>query len=199
MLHIREFISNNKHLPWWDTTDLWNTAGDKTCRLSLIHIMTEGSGWAWDSPFNLFWLLMRGYQIPISLSCSLPSSAPCCSLEDCFGEHLEAGCWMGFILAGPCASASVLGAWMLGHGPWRRQSWKWGRGGGRNKREPAKTQQRTLDVIFLFIYFFSISVDYLLPCTKSTQNVPLASHYFFLSSICCLPFLISPQMKMEVK
>lgn len=41
---------------------------------------------------HLFWLLMIGYQIPISLSCSLPSLAPCCSLEDCFGEHLEAGC-----------------------------------------------------------------------------------------------------------
>lgn len=70
--------------------------------------------------FNLFWLLMIGYQIPISLSCSLPSSALCCSLEDCFGEHLEAGCWIGSILAGPCAPATALRAWTLGHGPQRR-------------------------------------------------------------------------------
>lgn len=43
---------------------------------------------------------MTGYQIPISpFLLSIPTSAPRFSLEDCFGQHLEAGCWMGFILA----------------------------------------------------------------------------------------------------
>lgn len=44
--------------------------------------------------FALFGLLMIGYQIPISLSC----------LEDCFGEHLEAG-WLKGLHS--CASANA--------------------------------------------------------------------------------------------
>lgn len=117
MLHIRQFICNNKHLSRQGKTQLWNTTGDKTMRVSPINIMTEGRGLTRHFSFNLFGLLMTGYQIPISLSCSFPSSAPCCSLEDCFGEHLEAGCWIGFFLAGPCAPASILRAWILGHSP----------------------------------------------------------------------------------
>lgn len=47
--------------------------------------------------FALFGLLMIGYQIPISLS----------RLEDCFGEHLEAGLLKGLH---SCASASAFRA-----------------------------------------------------------------------------------------
>lgn len=89
--------------------------------LSPINVTTEGQWFSLRFFFNLFWLLMIGYQIPISLSCSFPSPAPCCSLEECFGEHLDAGCWIGSILAGPCAPLSALRAWTLGRGPQRRQ------------------------------------------------------------------------------
>lgn len=71
--------------------------GDKTIRLSAINITTEGRALAWDFSFTLFWRLMTGYRIPISLSC------PCSRLEDCVVEHLEAACWMGSIIAGPPA------------------------------------------------------------------------------------------------
>lgn len=80
-------------------------------RLSPLNITTEGSGLAWDFSFNLFGLLMIGYQIPICLSCSL---LPAVAWRTVFGEHLEAGCWIGSILAGSCAPASALRAWRLG-------------------------------------------------------------------------------------
>lgn len=145
MLHIRQFICNNKHLLWQSITGLWNTTRDKTIRLSPINITTEGSGLAWDFSFNLFGLLMIGYPIPISLSCSFPSCAPCCSLEDCFGEHLEEGCWIDSFLQGPCAPASALGAWTLSHGPQRRESERvssGGWGGGRNEKEALKKKNK---------------------------------------------------------
>lgn len=70
-----------------------------TIRLSAINITTEVQ-WLglrfffFFSAFALFGLLMIGYQIPISLS----------PLEDCFGEHLEAG-WLKGLHS--CASVSA--------------------------------------------------------------------------------------------
>ena len=48
MLHIRQFICNNKYLLWRGIAGLWNATGVKTKRLSPINISTEGSVWAWD-------------------------------------------------------------------------------------------------------------------------------------------------------
>lgn len=147
-------------------------------RLSPLNITTEGSGLAWDFSFNLFGLLMIGYQIPICLSCSL---LPAVAWRTVFGEHLEAGCWIGSILAGPCAPASALGAWRLGHGPEKRQSCLWGWGVEWGERNPARTQQLTLAVNFL-------SVHYLHQCTVTLLNVGATAFHFpnpSLSSISC--------------
>lgn len=98
---VSQFVYVNKHLLWRFLSVLWNTTRDKTIRRSPINITAEGTGLAWEFSFNLFCLLMIGYQIPICLSCSLPSPAPRCSLEDCFGKHLEAGSWIGPFLQSP--------------------------------------------------------------------------------------------------
>lgn len=68
---------------------------------------------------------MIGYQIALSFSCSLPSCTPCCSLEDCFSQHLEEDYWIDTILMGP-----VLQRAHSGHGrPAMENGW-WGQGEG---------------------------------------------------------------------
>lgn len=98
--------------------------GAKTIRLSAINIITEGRALAWDFSCTLFWRLMTGYRIPISLSC------PCSRLEDRFGEHLEAACWMGSILAEPPMLQRVhSGHWHSATARREGPSRPWGQGG----------------------------------------------------------------------
>lgn len=120
-------------------------------------------------PFNLFCLLMIGYQIPISLSCSFPCPAPCCSPEECFGEHLEAGCWIGSILVRPCAPASALGAETLSRGPRRSQRLRWGWGGGKYERKHARTQDAYLGS--------EGSQSIMFPCTRAFLQLLSLSFY----------------------